>query len=315
MRDFFADIDWARWLEEAWTTGARVLVILLVLYVALRLVKRFLEPTLRNAVTAQMEGQPQIEIDKRVETLSSVVYRTAQVLAVVIALLTVLPEFGINTGALIAGAGIVGLAVGFGAQTLVKDVIGGTFVIVENQFGKGDIVDLNGIVGEVVDVNLRRTVLRDLDGTVHSIPHSVPQTTSNLTRSFSRINMNVGVSYSEDLDHVYEVIRRTGRELTQDPEWKDKVISPPEVLGLDVFGESSLEIRIVGDTAPMQQWAVAREFRKRLKEAFDREGIEIPYPHRTLVSIGSKANKEGLVVRQATNGKEPPGVSQAPPLS
>lgn len=299
--DFFADIDWSKWGENAWTAGARALFIILAIYVALRILQRVLEPAIRAAIEEQMEGQAQVEIDKRVETLSHVAYRTIWIVAVTVGLITILPEFGINVSALLAGAGLIGIAVGFGAQSLVKDILGGIFILVENQFDKGDIVSLNGTVGEVVDVNLRRTVVRDLDGTVHSIPNGVPEMTSNLTQTFSRVNMQIGVSYSEDLDHVYEVINRTGREMADDPQWREQVLSPPAVLGLDEFGDSAITIRVLGDTAPIQQWAVAREFRKRLKKAFDDEGIEIPYPHRTLVTAGQKA-ADGLLVRQSTNG-------------
>lgn len=300
MRDFFADIDWSRWAETAWTSGARVIIIVLVIFIGMRILGRILEPAIRRMVTQQMVDQPETEVEERIETLTHVIYRTAWVVAVVAGLITVLPEFGINASALLAGAGLVGLAVGFGAQSLVKDIIGGIFILVENQFGKGDIVELNGMIGQVEDISLRRTVIRDLDGTVHSIPNGVPETTSNLTQTFSRLNMQLGVSYSEDLDHVYEVINRTGREMAEDPAWRDKILSPPSVLGLDEFGDSAITIRVLGDTIALEQWAISREFRKRIKKAFDDEGIEIPYPHRTLVTAGQKA-ADGVLIRQAVN--------------
>lgn len=300
MRDFFADIDWSRWAETAWTSGARVIIIVLVIFIGMRILGRILEPAIRRMVTQQMVDQPETEVEERIETLTHVIYRTAWVVAVVAGLITVLPEFGINASALLAGAGLVGLAVGFGAQSLVKDIIGGIFILVENQFGKGDIVELNGMIGQVEDISLRRTVIRDLDGTVHSIPNGVPETTSNLTQTFSRLNMQLGVSYSEDLDHVYEVINRTGREMAEDPVWRDKILSPPSVLGLDEFGDSAITIRVLGDTIALEQWAISREFRKRIKKAFDDEGIEIPYPHRTLVTAGQKA-ADGVLIRQAVN--------------
>ncbi len=301
MRDFFADINWERWSETLWTHGLRVLIIVVVIYVGLRILERFIGPAIRTAVSAQMEDQPEIEIEKRADTLSHVMYRTLWVVAVLIGLLTILPEFGINTSALLAGAGLIGLAVGFGAQRLVKDMISGLFVLVENQYGKGDVVNLAGIGGLVEDVNLRRTVLRDLDGTVHSIPNGEIGVASNLTRSWSRANIIIGVSYGEDLDHVFSVINRVGEELANDPDWANDIIAAPKALGVEAFGDSSIDIRVLGDTQPIRQWDVMRELRRRLKSAFDAEGIEIPYPHRTLVTAGQKA-ADGLLVRRAGNG-------------
>ncbi len=304
MRDFFSDIDWDRWSETLWTHGLRVIVVVVAIYVALRIIQRVLDPAIRTAVSTQMEGQPEVEIEKRVDTLSHVVYRTIWVVAVLIGLLTILPELGINISALLAGAGLIGLAVGFGAQSLVKDVISGLFVLVENQYGKGDVVNIAGVGGLVEDVNLRRTLLRDLDGTVHSIPNGEISVASNLTRAWARVNTIVSVSYGDDLDHVFDVINRVGEELAKDPDWSNDIIDAPKALGVEGFGDSGIEIRILGDTQPIRQWDVMRELRRRLKKAFDAEGIEIPFPHRTLVTAGQKA-ADGVVVRRAGNGTTP----------
>ncbi|MDZ4277700.1 MAG: mechanosensitive ion channel family protein [Dehalococcoidia bacterium] len=298
MRDFFTDIDWSRWSETVWTTGVRVIVILVALYIALRIIERVLHPAIRATISAHMEDQPQVEIDKRVDTLSHVAYRTLSIVAVFIALMTILPEFGINVSALLAGFGIIGIAVGFGAQSLVRDVIGGLFILIENQYGKGDVVNMAGVGGLVEDVNLRRTMLRDLDGAVHTIPHSQITVTSNLTRARSGINMLVRVSYGDDLDRVFEVINRTGEELARDPAWSGDILDPPKVLGIEEFADSGIQIRILGETQPIRQWDTMRELRLRLKKAFDAEGIEIPFPHRTLATAGRKA-ADGLVVRMA----------------
>ncbi len=303
MRDFFADIDWDRWAETAWTSGARILVIVVIIYIALRILERIVNPAVCAAVTAQMEDQPEVEIDKRVDTLSNVIYRTAWVVAMLIGLLTILPEFGINTNALIASAGLIGIAVGFGAQSLVKDIISGIFILLENQFSEGDVINIAGVGGVVEDVNLRRTRLRDLSGVVHSIPNGEITVASNLTRSWSRVNLIIGVSYGDDVDHVFEVINRIGQEMAQDPQWKDDIIEAPKALGVEDFGDSSVDIRILGDTQPIRQWDVMRELRRRLKRAFDAEGIEIPFPHRTLVSEGQKA-ADGLVTRPPGNGSD-----------
>ena len=152
--------------------------------------------------------------------------------------------------------------------------------------------------GTVEDVNLRRTLIRDLDGTQHSIPNGEIVVSSNKTQVFSRVNEVIGVSYGDDLEQVFNVINKVSEEMAAEPEWSEAIISAPKVWGVDGFGDSSIDIRVVGDTQPGQQWAVAREFRLRIKLAFDAEGIEIPYPHRTLVTAGQKA-ADGVLVRRA----------------
>ncbi len=298
MGDFFADIDWSRWSETLWTSGARVLVIVAAIYIAMRIFQRVLEPAIRTTITRQMKDDPESEIEQRIDTLTQVIYRTVWFVAVVAGLITILPEFGINASALLAGAGLLGLAVGFGAQSLVKDVISGLFILVENQYGKGDVVSIAGVGGVVEDVNLRRTLLRDLDGTQHSVPNGEISVASNRTQVWSRTNIVVGVSYGDDLEQVFAVINRVGEEMAGDPAWSEAIISAPKVLGIDGFGVSSVDIRVLGDTLPGRQWDVTRELRLRLKTAFDAEGIEIPFPHRTIVTAGQKA-ADGLLVRQA----------------
>ena len=304
MRDFFTDINWDRWSELFWTHGLRIIIVIVAIYVGLRIFERMIGPVIRTAVSAQLEGQPQVEVDKRADTLSHVIYRTVWFVAILVGLLTILPELGINISALLAGAGLIGLAVGFGAQSLVKDVISGLFILVENQYSKGDVVNIAGIGGLVDDVNLRRTLLRDLDGAVHTVPNGEISVASNLTRSWSRVNLILSVSYGDDLDHVFEVINRVGKELAEDPEWAKDIIEAPKALGVENFGDSGIDIRILGDTQPIRQWDVMRQLRLRLKKAFDAEGIEIPFPHRTLVTVGQKS-ADGIVVRQGGSGSAP----------
>ena len=301
MRDFFTDINWDRWSELFWTHGLRIIIVIVAIYVGLRIFERMIGPVIRTAVSTQLEGEPQVEVDKRADTLSHVIYRTVWFVAILVGLLTVLPELGINISALLAGAGLIGLAVGFGAQSLVKDVISGLFILVENQYSKGDVVNIAGIGGLVDDVNLRRTLLRDLDGAVHTVPNGEISVASNLTRSWSRVNLILSVSYGDDLDHVFEVINRVGKELAEDPEWSKDIIEAPKALGVENFGDSGIDIRILGDTQPIRQWDVMRQLRLRLKKAFDAEGIEIPFPHRTLVTVGQKS-ADGIVVRQGGSG-------------
>jgi small conductance mechanosensitive channel len=253
-------------------------------------VKHFTVPLVRVAIREQMAGEPEIEIAKRADTLSNVVSRTAVVVIGILAIIMALPEFGLNIGPLIAGLGLVGLAVGFGAQNLVKDVINGLFILVENQYAEGDVVEISGIAGLVEDINLRRTVLRDMDGTVHFVPHSQIANTSNLSKAYSRINLNVRVAYESDLEQVIEVINRVGKELAASPIWGPQIKTPPQALRVDNFGDSGIEIKVVGDTEPIQQWGITGELRLRLKKAFDAEGIIMPH---ALVAPVPEATRPG----------------------
>lgn len=274
MEDFFPDFDWDQWSETIWTAGARVLVTVAIIYITLRIIQRLLKPTLNAAISAQMQGEPQYEVDKRVATLRRVVDGTLTTIAVIVALLTILPEFGIKVEALLASAGVAGIAIGLGAQTLVRDVLGGLFIILDNQYGRGDVVSLAGKDGVVEDVNLRRTLLRDMDGTVHNIPHSAIAVASNKTRTMARVNMVVTVPYGTDLSQAFEAVNRTGEELAHDPAWQPVVTSAPKALGVDEFKPSGMDVRIQGETLPNKQWDVMRELRLRLTTAFDSAGIK-----------------------------------------
>jgi small conductance mechanosensitive channel len=275
MRDFFAEIDWDRWSETIWTHGLRIILVLAVVYVGLRLLRQTLDRMVHVAVARQMEGQPAVEIEKRADTLTDVVYRTAWAVGFAVAALTVLPEVGINIGPLLAGAGIIGLAIGFGAQSLVKDAINGLFILVENQYAKGDVVNIAGVGGLVEDVNLRRTVLRDLNGTLHSIPNGQIAVSSNLTKGWSRVDMNVRVAYAADLDRAMAAIDRVGQEMAEDAEFGSMILSAPRALRVDAFDEFGVQVKVLGDTQPMRQWDVMGELRRRLKRVFDAEGLKI----------------------------------------
>ena len=249
-----------------------------------------------------MVGEPEIEIKKRIDTLSHVIYNTAIVVVVVLVVITLLPQFGLNAAPLIAGLGLVGLAVGFGAQNLVKDVINGIFILAENQYGRGDVVTIANISGVVEDMNLRRTVLRDLDGTVHFIPHSDIVTSSNLTKGYSRVNLNVSISYDTDLDHAIEVINRVGKEMAADPLLMKSIKDAPHVLRVDNLGDSGVELKVIGDTVPLEQWTIMGEFRLRIKKAFDQEGIIIPFTQRTLHLQTASALRDGAVLQAKEAG-------------
>jgi len=182
--------------------------------------------------------------------------------------------------------GIAGIAVGFGAQYLIRDLIAGFFVILENQYRVGDVAKIADIAGIVEEINLRKTVLRDLDGIVHHVPNGEVRVASNYTRHFARVNLNVSVAYGTDLDHAINVLNRVGKELAADKDWSHLIKSAPQVLRVDNLGASGIDIKVLGDVKPLQQWAVTGELRKRIKKAFDDEGIEIPWPH-TKVYFGN----------------------------
>jgi small conductance mechanosensitive channel len=199
-----------------------------------------------------------------------------------IAALMLAREFGMDIGPILAGAGILGLAVGFGAQSLVKDFFSGFFLLVEDQVRIGDVVEAGGKSGLVEKVTLRTTTLRGLDGTLHVVPNGEIQTVSNHTYGWSRALIDIGVSYYEDIDRVYGIIRDVAAEMRKDEQFKDWILEDIEILGVDEFADSAIVIKVLIRTQPIRQWAVARDYRRRLKIAFDREDIEIPFPHRTV---------------------------------
>jgi len=281
MIDLLQRGDWTAvtgWLLER---GGHILLILVLVSIVLLVMRRVVPAAVER--TIKKEGCIEEEINKRRETLNHVLLWTGQTVIIVIAAFMILSELGLDITPVLAGVGVAGIAIGFGAQNLVRDILSGLFILFENQYGKGDVVGVAGIYGLVEEVNLRRTVLRDLDGTVHSIPNGVITTSSNLTRDWSRVNMNITVAYGENIDRVIEVINRVGKEMAEDPQWKGDIVGTPRVLRVDAFEDSGIAIKILGETKPIRQWDVMGELRRRLKNTFDEEGIEIPFPYRTLV--------------------------------
>jgi moderate conductance mechanosensitive channel len=265
----------ASWMGQ---NGWRIAFIIIISMVVVVAIAHLIPRALEKAV-ARRPGEPNEELKKRANTLSRVTVNITQIVILSIAAFMVLSELQIDIAPILAGAGVVGLAIGFGAQSLVKDLLAGLFVIVESQYHVGDVVKIADISGLVEDINLRRTILRDLDGVVHIVPNGEIRVASNFTKEWSRVNLNVSVGYGEDLDHAIEVINKVGKELADDTQWAPLILKPPQVLRVDKLGESGVDIKILGDTKPMRQWDVMGELRKRLKESFDREGIEIPWPH------------------------------------
>jgi len=295
-----AEIFTIGWLAES---GIRILVII-VIAVALYFALRHLTPRLiKRTVAQRMKGELEEAIKQRSDTLSSVLIKASLGIIAILALVTILPEFGINITAMLAGIGIIGIAIGFGAQSLIGDYLSGIFILLEDQYDVGDVVRVAGIAGLVEEVGLRRTVLRDLDGLVHSIPNGEIKAASNFTRGYSRVNLNISVAYGEDLDRVIKVINRVCKEMAGDPEWSTDIITTPQVLRVDNLGDSGIDIKILGDTKPIRQWAVTGELRLRLKRTFDAEGIEIPWPH-TKVYFGN-------AIPEMAEAQQPSGKSTA----
>ncbi len=256
------------------------IILVIILGIVIYLVFQKIVPRLvRRTIDARMKGKPKAEIEKRSRTISNVISKTIGIFIAVVVLFTILAEVGVNIGPALASLGILGLAISFGAQSLVKDLINGIFILIENQYSVGDVIRLGDTAGLVEEVNLRRTILRDLDGVVHYIPNSEIGVVSNLTKEYSRVNMNISVAYSEDLDRVIAVTNRICSEMAKEEEWKNLIIKTPQVLRVDALAESGVEIKILGDTLPATQWGIMGELRKRIKKEFDNEGIEIPWPH------------------------------------
>jgi len=262
--------------------GLSIVGILIGAFILRIVLSKVIEKTVRRAIGQTGQHLSKEAEEKRENTLIKILNGTLKVVVWIFAVMMILSNVGVEIGPLLAAAGIAGVAIGFGGQYLIRDLISGFFIIIENQYRVGDAVSFGEINGVVEDISLRMTTLRDLDGIVHHIPHGEITKVSNLSKGFSRVNLNVGVAYESDLEKVIEVINKVGLELAEDPEWKDKIKSEPKFLRVDNLGDSSIELKILGDTNPMAQWAVTGELRKRLKSAFDKEGISMPYPQRTI---------------------------------
>lgn len=233
------------------------------------------------------------EVAKRVSTLGRIVKKTAVITIVVVTTTMILGELGFDIKPILAGAGVLGLAVGFGSQSLVRDIISGLFFIVENRIRVGDVAIINGTGGLVEEVNPRTTVLRGMDGTIHVFPNGTINTLSNMTYEFSYYVFDVGVAYKEDVDRVMDVLKGVGEEIMQDQEYGQYILEPIEVLGVDRFDDSAVIIKARIKTFPIQQWLVGREMNRRIKNRFDELGIEIPFPQRTLYFGGKSAAPDG----------------------
>ena len=261
----------------------RILLIAIVGYVAIRALRFGLGKLEQVLLTwREREDKERIANEKRVKTLTGMLLTICLTLVWVIGIVMSLDQIGLDVTPILAGAGIVGLAVGFGAQNLVRDVINGFFMILENQIRIGDVAVVNGTGGLVAAITFRTITLRDLSGTVHIFPNGAVTTLANMTKDWSAYVMEIGVAYKEDTDRVAKIMQEVGEDLRQDPQMGKKMLGAMEIFGVDAFGESEVVIKARIKTLPIEQWAVGREYRRRLKKAFDQQNIEIPFPHRTL---------------------------------
>ena len=259
-------------------TGPRILLIILALFLVWAGARWLTQRILKGVIRYKSEE----EREERVETLSRAIRSGLTVVVLFVGFLILLSELGIDISVLLGGAAVFSLAIAFGTQSLIKDYFSGFMILTENQYRVGNVVKINQISGVVEDISLRSTILRDLEGVAHFIPHSEITIVSNLTHSWSRVALDIGVAYKENVDHVMAVIMEIAHGMREDPEYKNLITSEPEMLGVDAFADSAVMIKLLVKTRPTKQWIIKRELLRRIKNRFDELGIEIPFPHRTL---------------------------------
>lgn len=264
----------------AWfsTSGLRIVLIVVGMILLLALAKRAVS-RFRRLYAGALQTPAQV---KRADTLSHVIRDVARIMVMIVGGMMVLSEVGVDLKPLLAAAGLGGLAIGFGGQSLVKDVISGFFILLEDSIRVGDIVEIAGVAGVVEDVKLRTITLRDLSGNVHVVPNGVIDKVKNMTKVYSYYLFDVGVAYRESVDEVMVVLKEIAAELQADPAFGSEILAPLEMLGVDQFADSAVIIKCRLKTNPSQQWRIGREMNRRIKNTFDAKGIEIPFPHQTI---------------------------------
>ncbi len=276
-------------LEFLRVAGLRILVIAVVAYLAFRVSRLLVHGVLKALMDREAtEGTAQelsaVEVKKRMDTLDGLGSAVIRFFVVVIAGIMILSALGLDIGPAIAGLGVVGIAVGFGAQSLVRDYLNGSLILIENQFSKGDVISVAGVSGTVEDFSLRRTTLRDLDGIVHTVPNGEIKVASTRTRTWARINQDVTVAFGTDIDEAIRVVEELGTQMAADPVWRRRILEPPRVERVERIEERGITLKILGTVRASEQWAAGGEFRKLLLEAFARHGIELPRPRQVFVS-------------------------------
>jgi small conductance mechanosensitive channel len=273
--------------EQALPVVVGIVVQLLILFVAALVALRFASVTVRATLGRLFareveEGTAQdvdaVELVRRRETLEGLIERVLRVIIVAIAFLMALAILRLDIGPAIAGLGLIGLALSLGAQNLVRDYVAGAFVFVENHYARGDVVSIAGVTGSVEDVNLRRTTLRDMDGTLHFVPHGLIETSSNLTRTWANVHLDIPVPYGTDLERLSEVVNAAGQSLADDPAWRERLLQPPALLRIGRLGEYGMTAKVLGTVRAVDRWAAAGEFRRRLLDGAARAGLRIGWP-------------------------------------
>jgi len=279
IKAYCGSVQW----EVMITVSFKIVIILFVTIVVSTVIRRLIK-RLRLRLTSRSgeQGDTSMETVKRIDTITRLIKQGVTLALWIIVTLVVLDEIGLEIAPILAGAGIIGLAVGFGAQNLVRDVISGFFFIMENQVRVGDVAIVNGTGGLVEEINFRTIVLRDLSGVIHVFPNGTISTLSNMTKGWSGYVFDLGVAYKEDTDKVVDIISQVGEKMKADPAFGELMLDIPEIFGVDRFDDSAVVIKGRIKTIPIQQWAVGREFLRRIKYAFDAQGVEIPFPHSTL---------------------------------
>ena len=257
----------------------------------------------REAKEGTAQELSAIEIQKRADTIEALGSRVLQGFIVIVVALMALHRLDFDVGPAIAGLGVVGIAVGFGAQSLVKDYFNGALILIENQFSISDVVTLAGVTGTVEDLTLRRTTLRDLDGVVHFIPNGEIKVSANRTRTWARINQDVTIEHGADVDRAISVVDAVGRAMEEDPIWKRRLLEPPRVERIEAIGEYGVTLKILGSVRAVDQWSAGGELRKRLLAAFNEHGIPIPRPQRVVLA----RDPDGAGPRPPEVAVEPPG--------
>jgi len=274
----YLDAIWA-WCLSTFPT----LLLIIILFLIVRRIVWFALRRFQKTIMSRVDSnENQMEGEKRAKTLIGIANGVIIVALWAIFIMIFLKEIGLDIAPILAGAGIIGLAVGFGAQELVRDGISGFFLLLENRVRTGDVAIVNGTGGLVENINLRTITLRDLSGVVHTFQNGKIDTLANMTKEWSAIVFDIGVAYKERVDDVIAIIKEVGDGLQNEEEYKAKFLDPIEIFGLDRFGDSAIIIKARIKTVPSAQWTIGREFNKRLKVAFDEKGIEIPFPHRTI---------------------------------
>lgn len=288
MKEYLNPEFWKKVLNNLldWFTSEIISIVLLIIIfiVSLWLLKVTINK-IKKAAVRRAEKMVQVdekEAEKRIKTLLGIIKGIGKLVLWFVFIMILLKKFGLNIAPILASAGILGLAIGFGAQELVRDFISGFFIILENQVRTGDVAIINGTGGLVESIELRTITLRDFSGVVHIFQNGKIDTLSNMTKEWSAMVFDIGVAYKEDVDKVIEIMKKVGDLMLTDDDFKDLILEPIEIFGVEQLADSAVVIKARVKTKPIEQWNVGREYRKRLKKAFDEEGIEIPFPHTTV---------------------------------